>query len=236
MFSLGDRHAGLSARRRNSQDHGARAGDPGAHGRERRGWARSGEGARGRRPLCDRSDLAHAFSARGDPRHRQECAEGCRRRRHNHLGRADQSGGRGRGQVSGQSGRARGARQGGGAIAGSVPAGLRDGLGGHGLAGAWLPGAETLSRRGGRGREAARLACSAPAGSALLPDRRHRSSESARIPEASECALRRRVVDVAEGGAGGGRLSRRRSAVARRGGARSGRLPRPRPASARRSA
>ena len=59
--------------------------------------------------------------------------------------------------------------------------------------------------------------CRAAAGSALLPDGRHRSRKGARIPEASECALRRRVMDVAEGGAGGGRLFRRRSSVARRG-------------------
>ena len=91
------------------------------------------------------------------------------------------------------------------------------------LAGAWLPGAEALSRRSGRGREAARLARRAPAGSALLPDRRHRSREGARISEAAERALRRRVVDVAEGGARGGRLSRGRSSVARRGGAQTGR-------------
>ena len=36
------------------------------------------------------------------------------------------------------------------AVAGSVPAGMRDGLGSHGAQGAWLPGAETLSRRSGR--------------------------------------------------------------------------------------
>ena len=60
--------------------------------------------------------------------------DGGRRRRHDRFGRPDQPGGRGRGQVSGQSGRSRGARQGRGAIAGSVPAGLRDGLGSHGLA------------------------------------------------------------------------------------------------------
>ena len=47
------------------------------------------------------------------------------------------------------------------------------------LARAWLPGAETLSRRGGRGREATRLARRAPARLALLPDRRHRSSRKA---------------------------------------------------------
>ena len=46
--------------------------------------------------------------------------------------------------------------------------------------------------------------------------------EGAGIPEAAECALRRRVVDVAEGGARGGRLSRGRSLVARRGGAQTG--------------
>ena len=90
------------------------------------------------------------------------------------------------------------------------------------LTGAWLPGAEALSRRSRWRGEAARLACGAPAGSALLPDRRHRSSEGAGISEASERALRRRVVDVAEGGACGGGLSRGRSAVARRGGARTG--------------
>ena len=145
-----------------------------------------------------------------------------RRRGHDRLGRADRPGGRGRGAVSGQPRRSRGARQGRGGVAGSVPAGLRDGLGSHGAEGAWLPGAEALSRRSGRGREAARVARRAPAGSALLPDRRHRSSEGARISEAAECALRRRVVDVAEGGAGGGRLSRGRSSVARRGGARAG--------------
>ena len=50
--------------------------------------------------------------------------------------------------------------------------------------------------------------------SALLPDGRHRSREGARIPAASECALRRRIVDAAEGGACGGRLSRRRSSIA----------------------
>ena len=91
------------------------------------------------------------------------------------------------------------------------------------LTGAWLSGAEALSRRSGRGREAARLARSAPAGSALLPDRRHRSREGAGIPAAAERALRRRVVDVAEGGARGGGLSRRRSSVARCGGAHTGR-------------
>ena len=59
--------------------------------------------------------------------------------------------------------------------------------------------------------------CRAPARSALLPDRRHRSRQGARVPEAAECALRRRLVDAAEGGARGGRLSRGRSPVARRG-------------------
>ena len=44
--------------------------------------------------------------------------------------------------------------------------------------------------------------------------------EGAGISEASERALRRRVVDVAEGGACGGGLSRGRSSGARRGGAR----------------
>ena len=87
---------------------------------------------------------------------------------------------------------------------------------------AWLPGAQALSRRSGRGREAAGVACRAPARSALLPDRRHRPREGARIPEASECALRRGLVDVAEGGACGGGLSRRRSSVARRGRAQAG--------------
>ena len=79
---------------------------------------------------------------------------------------------------------------------------------------AWLPGAEALSRRSGRGREAARLACSPLAGSPLLSDRRHRSSEGAGIFEAAERALHRRVVDAAEGGACGGGLSRGRSSGA----------------------
>ena len=47
-------------------------------------------------------------------------------------------------------------------------------------------------------------------------------AEGARISEAAECALRRRVVDAAEGGARGGGLSRGRSSVARRGGAQAG--------------
>ena len=66
MSSLESRHASLSARKRNSSDHGARAGHSGANGFERRGWARPGQGARGGRALCDRSDVAHAVGARGD--------------------------------------------------------------------------------------------------------------------------------------------------------------------------
>ena len=93
------------------------------------------------------------------------------------------------------------ARQGRSAIAGAVPAGLRDRVGGHGAQGARLSRAEALSRRSGRRREAARIASRAPARSQLLPDRRHRSREGARLSQAAECAVRRRIVDVAEGGA-----------------------------------
>ena len=57
----------------------------------------------------------------------------------------------------------------------------------------------------------------APARSQLLPDRRHRSRESARLSEAAECAVRRRIVDVAEGGARAGRLCRSRKTGARDG-------------------
>ena len=84
---------------------------------------------------------------------------------------------------------------------------------------AWLPGAETLSGRGGWGREAACLARGAPAGSCLLSDRRHRSSEGAGIFAASQRDLRRRLVDVAKGGARRWRLSRGRGSGARCGGA-----------------
>ena len=73
------------------------------------------------------------------------------------------------------------------------------------------------------GVEAASVARSAPAEFALLPDRRHRSREGAGIPAAPKRALRRRVVDVAEGGSRGGGLSRRRSSVARCGGPHTGR-------------
>ena len=74
------------------------------------------------------------------------------------------------------------------------------------LQGARLSRAEALSRRSGRRREAARVACRAPARSPLLPDRRHRSREGARVSQAAERALRRRIVDVAEGGARARRL------------------------------
>ena len=63
------------------------------------------------------------------------CAKGRRGGGHDRFGRPDQSGGRGRGQVSGQSGRSGGARQGRGAVAGSVPAGMRDGFGSDGAHG-----------------------------------------------------------------------------------------------------
>ncbi len=62
------------------------------------------------------------------------------------------------------------------------------------------------------------LARRAPAGSALLPDRRHRSRQGPRLSEAAQRSLRRRVVDVAEGGDCGGRLFCGRGLVARGGG------------------
>ncbi len=62
----------------------------------------------------------------------------------------------------------------------------------------------------------------AAARSALLPDRRHRSRQGARLSEAAQRALRRRVVDAAEGGARGARLFRGRDAGSRGGGAQAG--------------
>ena len=73
-----------------------------------------------------------------------------RRGRHDRFGRSDRRGGRGRSAVSGQPRRSAGARQGRGAIARAIPAGLRDRVGGDGAAGARLSRAEALSRRSGR--------------------------------------------------------------------------------------
>ena len=162
---------------------------------------RPGKGAHRRRPLCDRSDLAHALGARGDQSHRQKCAKRGRGRGHDRFRRPDQPGGRGRGQVSGQSRRPGGARQGRGAIAGSVPAGVCDGLGSDGAQGAWLSGAQALSGRSRRGREAARLARSAPAGScasarpaASISRRRRNTCGSQTCPASAGrgCCRRRR--------------------------------------------
>ena len=173
-------------RRRNAADHGARAGDPGADRHERRRRRRAGEGAGRRRPLRDRGD---ACAPPRRWRRSRRSPNPCRARssapaRSSRPSRSPKRSRRGRAFWSAPALRPALAEAGGGG-AGSVPARLRDGVGGDGAAGARLPRAETVSGRSGRRGEAARLARRAAC--PICASARPAASISPRRPTISSC-------------------------------------------------